>query len=165
MKKPILLSLMSLLFLTGCIKIGTAGHGFNVVKFKNDYDNNAFAMNEKQNYPLGSGENYIILPSFTSGKFPIKLTNSYYIFRDMYKSLVVLSITPEEGATGNYSSDSIKSLIIDDDPIVDWWFRDEQGRRRFSIDCWDSDCCPYDTAALNEVIVSGKLKRYFERLK
>ncbi len=157
MKKFICL-LLVIPLLSGCIKIGNSGDFFYLVKFKADYAGNAIAFDHGIN-------GYYHIPEIPK-KLPLRLTNEYYVFRNMSDKVVILSVSREEAATGIYSSDSIMSLIIDDDPIEELWFRDEQGhRRRFTIDCWDSDCCPYDTVALNEVIESGKLKRYFERVK
>ena len=94
------------------------------------------------------------------------LMNGCLVFKEMRDDAVVLSIRREEAAAGVHTSDSIKSQIIDDDPIEELWLRDEQGRnRRFEIDCYGSGCRPYDTAALNGVIKAGKLKRYFDRIK
>lgn len=87
--------------------------------------------------------------------------NGYLVVKEKRDNVVALSIRREEAAAGVHTSDSIKSLIIDDDPIEELWLRDEQGR----IDCYGSGCCPYDTAALNGVIKAGKLKRYFDRIK
>lgn len=91
--------------------------------------------------------------------------NGYLVVKEKRDNVVALSIRREEAAAGVHTSDSIKSLIIDDDPIEEWWFYDEQGNRRFRIDCYGSGCCPYDTAALNGMIKAGKLKRYFDRIK
>ena len=94
------------------------------------------------------------------------LMNGYLVVKEKRDNAVALSIRREEAFAGSYSGDSIKSLIIDDDPIEELWLRDEQGKnRRFRIDCYDSGCCPYDTAVLNGVIKAGKLKRYFDRTK
>ncbi len=161
-KKLILIILISTLSLNGCLKIGSAGHVFFLVKFKADYADNALAMNENENAHSGKVRYRV----FSMHEHPIQLINGFCIHRDMYESVVVLSISREEATQGTFTSDSIASLIIDDDPIEELWLRDEQGhRRRFTVDCWDSDCCPYDTVALNEVIGSEKLNRYFERLK
>ena len=92
--------------------------------------------------------------------------NGCLVVKEKRDNVVALSIRREEAAAGVHTSDSIKSLIIDDDPIEELWLRDEQGKnRRFRIDCYDSGCCPYDTAVLNGVIKAGKLKRYFDRTK
>ncbi|WP_373800069.1 hypothetical protein [Bacteroides heparinolyticus] len=160
MKKFIyLLAIMPLL--SGCIKVGVTGSWFYVVKFKADYADNAIAFD----YYNGSSQNCLYGIPHIPKNLPLKLTDEYYVFKEMRDNVVVLSISREEAAAGVYTSDSIKSLIIDDDPIEEWWFRDEQGNRRFKIDCYDSGCCPYDTAALNGVIKAGKLKRYFDRIK
>ena len=91
--------------------------------------------------------------------------NGCLVVKEKRDNGVALSIRREEAAAGVYTSDSIKSLIIDDDPIEELWYRDEQGNRRFRINCYGSGCCPYDTAALNGVIKAGKLKRHFDRIK
>ena len=159
MKKFIyLLAIMPLL--SGCIKVGVAGCWFYVVKFKADYADNAFAVNSYMSPPTDLIDYRIIIMN----QAPVQLTGGYYVYGEMYGNAVALSIRREE-SFGSYSSDSIKSLIIDDDPIEEWWFYDEQGNRRFRIDCYGSGCCPYDTAALNGVIKAGKLKRYFDRIK
>ena len=160
MKKFIyLLAIMPLL--SGCIKVGVAGCWFYVVKFKADYADNAFAVNSYMSPPTDLIDYRIIIMN----QAPVQLTGGYYVYGEMYGNAVALSIRREE-SFGSYSSDSIKSLIIDDDPIEELWLRDEQGRnRRFDIDCYGSGCCPYDTAALNGVIKAGKLKRYFDRIK
>lgn len=160
MKKFICL-LLVIPLLSGCIKIGNSGDFFYLVKFKADYADNAIAFD----FNNGNGSSCYYIP-YIPKKLPLKLAKKYCLFDNMSHTVVVLSISREEAVSGTFTGDSIASLIIDDDPIEELWFRDEQGhRRRFSIDCWDSDCCPFDTAALNEVIVAGKLKRYFERVK
>ncbi|WP_373826229.1 hypothetical protein [Bacteroides heparinolyticus] len=66
--------------------------------------------------------------------------NGYLVVKEKRDNVVALSIRREE-SFGSYSGDSIKSLIIDDDPIEELWLRDEQGNRRFRIDCYGSGCC------------------------
>ncbi|WP_373730793.1 hypothetical protein, partial [Bacteroides heparinolyticus] len=123
MKKAVLSLLISSLFLSGCIKrIGTAGCGFNVVKFKADYVDNAIAFD----YYNGSSQNCLYGIPDIPKNLPLKLTDEYYVFKEMRDNVVVLSISREEAAAGVYTSDSIKSLIIDDDPIEELWYRDEQ---------------------------------------
>ena len=167
MKKYVCFFILAMTLLCSCrIRIGNAGVFFNVVKFKADYSNNAIAFDYANNTinDVINDTMYVIPPSWIDNP-PIKLTGEYFIFAEMRYHVVVLSISREEAAKGKFTSDSIKSLIIDDNPIEEWWFRDEQGNRKFGIDCYDSECCPYDTAALNAVIKGGKLKRYFDRMQ
>ncbi len=160
MKKFIyLLAIMPLL--SGCIKVGVTGSWFYVVKFKADYADNAFAVNSYMSPPTELIDYRIIIMD----QAPVQLTGGYYVYRVMYGNAVALSISREEAAAGVYTSDTIKSLIIDDGLIEELWYRDEQGNRRFRIGCYGSGCCPYDTAALNGVVKAGKLKRYFDRTK
>lgn len=151
--------ILTIMLLCGCRKIGDANQGFSLVKFKDDYADNAIAFDFNNN----NGNCHYYIP-YIPAKLPLKLAEEYYLFDEMRDNVVILSISREEAATGTYSSDSIKALIIDDKPIEEWWLRDEQRNRKFSLDCYDSDCCPYDTAAINEVIKGGKLNRYFDRI-
>ncbi|MBO4745387.1 MAG: hypothetical protein J5603_07865 [Bacteroidales bacterium] len=142
-----------------------AGEFLHVVKFKADYSNNAIAFDYANNTAnsINHNNDYVIPPSWLNIP-PIKLTGDYYLFDEMRYHVVILSISREEAEKGTFTSDSIKSLIIDDNPIEEWWFRNAQGSSKFRIDCYDSVCRLYDTAALNEVINEGKLKRYFDRV-
>ena len=56
------------------------------------------------------------------------LMNGCLVVKEMRDDAVALSICREEAAAGVHTSDSIKSLIIDDDPIEELWLRDEQKR-------------------------------------
>ncbi|MBR5720476.1 MAG: hypothetical protein IKX38_05665 [Bacteroidales bacterium] len=151
--------------LCSCVGIMDAGEFLHVVKFKADYSNNAIAFDYANNTAnsINHDNDYEIPPSWFDIP-PIKLTGDYYLFAEMRYHVVILSISREEAENGTFSSDSIKSLIIDDNPIEEWWFRNAQGSSKFRIDCYDSVCRLYDTAALNEVINEGKLKRYFDRV-
>ena len=168
--KKVFLFILAMTLLCSCVGIMDAGEFLNVVKFKADYSNNAiafdYANNTANNTINDSHDNEYVIPPSWLDIPPIKLTGDYYLFAEMRYHVVILSISREEAENGTFSSDSIKSLIIDDNPIEEWWFRnDQKGGRRFGIDCYDSECCPYDTAALNAVIKGGKLKRYFDRMQ
>ena len=164
--KKVFLFILAMTLLCSCVGIMDAGEFLNVVKFKADYSNNAIAFDFANNTINDSiiHENMYFIPENWLRNPPVKLTGEYYIFAEMRYNVVILSISREEAEKGTFSSDSIKSLIIDDNPIEEWWFKNEQKGRRFGIDCYDSECCPYDTAALNAVIKEGKLKRYFDRI-
>ena len=166
--KKVFLFILAMTLLCSCVGIMDAGEFLNVVKFKADYSNNAiafdYANNTANNTINDSHDNdYVIPPSWLNIP-PIKLTGDYYLFAEMRYHVVILSISREEAEKGTFTSDSIKSLIIDDNPIEEWWFRNAQGSSKFRIDCYDSVCRLYDTAALNAVINEGKLKRYFDRI-
>ena len=166
--KKVFLFILAMTLLCSCVGIMDAGEFLNVVKFKADYSNNAiafdYANNTANNTINDSHDNdYVIPPSWLDIP-PIKLTGDYYLFAEMRYHVVILSISREEAEKGTFTSDSIKSLIIDDNPIEEWWFRNAQGSSKFRIDCYDSVCRLYDTAALNAVINEGKLKRYFDRI-
>ena len=160
--KKVILFILAMTLLCSCVGLWDAGEFLNVVKFKADYSNNAIAFDFANNTINDSiiHENMYFIPDHPS----VKLTGEYYLFAEMRYNVVILSISREEAENGTFSSDSIKSLIIDDNPIEDWWFRNAQGSNKFRIDCYDSVCRLYDTAALNEVINEGKLKRYFDRV-
>ena len=164
--KKVFLFILAMALLCSCVGLYDAGEFLNVVKFKADYSNNAIAFDFANNTINDSiiHENMYFIPENWLRNPPVKLTGEYYIFAEMRYNVVILSISREEAEKGTFSSDSIKSLIIDDNPIEEWWFKNEQKGRRFGIDCYDSECCPYDTAALNAVIKEGKLKRYFDRI-
>ena len=163
--KKVFLFILAMTFLCSCVGIMDAGEFLHVVKFKADYSNNAIAFDYANNTAnsINHNNDYVIPPSWLDIP-PIKLTGDYYLFDEMRYHVVILSISREEAEKGTFTSDSIKSLIIDDNPIEEWWFRNAQGSRKFRIDCYDSVCRLYDTAALNEVINEGKLKRYFDRV-
>lgn len=163
--KKVFLFILAMTLLCSCVGIMDAGEFLNVVKFKADYSNNAIAFDYANNTAnsINHDNDYEIPPSWFDIP-PIKLAGDYYLFAEMRYHVVILSISREEAEKGTFSSDSIKSLIIDDNPIEEWWFRNAQGSSKFRIDCYDSVCRLYDTAALNEVINEGKLKRYFDRV-
>ena len=163
--KKVFLFILAMTLLCSCVGIMDAGEFLNVVKFKADYSNNAIAFDYANNTAnsINHDNDYEIPPSWFDIP-PIKLAGDYYLFAEMRYHVVILSISREEAENGTFSSDSIKSLIIDDNPIEEWWFKNDQKGRRFGIDCYDSGCCPYDTAAINAVINEGKLKRYFDRI-
>lgn len=163
--KKVFLFILAMTLLCSCVGIMDAGEFLHVVKFKADYSNNAIAFDYANNTAnsINHDNDYEIPPSWFDIP-PIKLTGDYYLFAEMRYHVVILSISREEAENGTFSSDSIKSLIIDDNPIEEWWFRNAQGSSKFRIDCYDSVCRLYDTAALNEVINEGKLKRYFDRV-
>ncbi len=163
--KKIFLFILAMTLLCSCVGIMDAGEFLHVVKFKADYSNNAIAFDYANNTAnsINHNNDYVIPPSWLNIP-PIKLTGDYYLFDEMRYHVVILSISREEAEKGTFTSDSIKSLIIDDNPIEEWWFRNAQGSSKFRIDCYDSVCRLYDTAALNEVINEGKLKRYFDRV-
>ena len=166
--KKVFLFILAMTLLCSCVGLWDAGEFLNVVKFKADYSNNAiafdYANNTANNTINDSHDNEYVIPPSWLDIPPIKLTGDYYLFAEMRYHVVILSISREEAENGTFSSDSIKSLIIDDNPIEEWWFRNAQGSSKFRIDCYDSVCRLYDTAALNEVINEGKLKRYFDRV-
>ena len=166
--KKVFLFILAMTLLCSCVGIMDAGEFLNVVKFKADYSNNAiafdYANNTANNTINDSHDNEYVIPPSWLDIPPIKLTGDYYLFAEMRYHVVILSISREEAENGTFTSDSIKSLIIDDNPIEEWWFRNAQGSSKFRIDCYDSVCRLYDTAALNEVINEGKLKRYFDRV-
>ena len=163
--KKVFLFILAMTLLCSCVGIMDAGEFLNVVKFKADYSNNAIAFDYANNTAnsINHDNDYEIPPSWLDIP-PIKLAGDYYLFAEMRYHVVILSISREEAEKGTFSSDSIKSLIIDDNPIEEWWFRNAQGSSKFRIDCYDSVCRLYDTAALNAVINEGKLKRYFDRI-
>ena len=163
--KKVFLFILAMTLLCSCVGIMDAGEFLHVVKFKADYSNNAIAFDYANNTAnsINHNNDYVIPPSWLNIP-PIKLTGDYYLFDEMRYHVVILSISREEAEKGTFTSDSIKSLIIDDNPIEEWWFRNAQGSSKFRIDCYDSVCRLYDTAALNEVINEGKLKRYFDRV-
>ena len=163
--KKVFLFILAMALLCSCVGLYDAGEFLNVVKFKADYSNNAIAFDYANNTAnsINHNNDYVIPPSWLNIP-PIKLTGDYYLFDEMRYHVVILSISREEAENGTFTSDSIKSLIIDDNPIEEWWFRNAQGSSKFRIDCYDSVCRLYDTAALNEVINEGKLKRYFDRV-
>ena len=166
--KKVFLFILAMTLLCSCVGIMDAGEFLNVVKFKADYSNNAiafdYANNTANNTINDSHDNEYVIPPSWFDIPPIKLTGDYYLFAEMRYHVVILSISREEAENGTFTSDSIKSLIIDDNPIEEWWFRNAQGSSKFRIDCYDSVCRLYDTAALNAVINEGKLKRYFDRI-
>ena len=166
--KKVFLFILAMALLCSCVGLYDAGEFLNVVKFKADYSNNAiafdYANNTANNTINDSHDNEYVIPPSWLNIPPIKLTGDYYLFDEMRYHVVILSISREEAEKGTFTSDSIKSLIIDDNPIEEWWFRNAQGSSKFRIDCYDSVCRLYDTAALNEVINEGKLKRYFDRV-
>ena len=166
--KKVFLFILAMTLLCSCVGIMDAGEFLNVVKFKADYSNNAiafdYANNTANNTINDSHDNEYVIPPSWLDIPPIKLTGDYYLFAEMRYHVVILSISREEAENGTFTSDSIKSLIIDDNPIEEWWFRNAQGSSKFRIDCYDSVCRLYDTAALNAVINEGKLKRYFDRI-
>ena len=163
--KKVFLFILAMTLLCSCVGIMDAGEFLHVVKFKADYSNNAIAFDYANNTAnsINHNNDYVIPPSWLNIP-PIKLTGDYYLFDEMRYHVVILSISREEAEKGTFTSDSIKSLIIDDNPIEEWWFRNAQGSSKFRIDCYDSVCRLYDTAALNAVINEGKLKRYFDRI-
>ena len=166
--KKVFLFILAMTLLCSCVGIMDAGEFLNVVKFKADYSNNAiafdYANNTANNTINDSHDNDYVIPPSWFDIPPIKLAGDYYLFAEMRYHVVILSISREEAENGTFTSDSIKSLIIDDNPIEEWWFRNAQGSSKFRIDCYDSVCRLYDTAALNAVINEGKLKRYFDRI-
>ena len=163
--KKVFLFILAMALLCSCVGLYDAGEFLNVVKFKADYSNNAIAFDYANNTAnsINHNNDYVIPPSWLNIP-PIKLTGDYFLFAEMRYHVVILSISREEAEKGTFTSDSIKSLIIDDNPIEEWWFRNAQGSSKFRIDCYDSVCRLYDTAALNAVINEGKLKRYFDRI-
>ena len=95
-------------------------------------------------------------------KFPVKLINGYFAYPEIrHNSTVILSMSRKEydSVFMELSDDSIKSMIIDYDPIQEHWFCDDD--TPFRIDCWDDECVPWDTTTLNTLIRKGKLDKHF----
>ena len=159
MKRILLYSIiLCICFLTACVGLGPKGNFVSIVKFKHDYSDNAIVFLESYDGSINNPN-----PYFMRDKFPVKLINGYFAYPEIrHNSTVILSMSRKEydSVFMELSDDSIKSMIIDYDPILEYWFCDDD--TPFRIDCWDDECIPWDTATLNTLIRKEKLDKYFK---
>lgn len=101
-------------------------------------------------------------PSKINTRWPVKLASGYYLNGSMGVNSGYLSLTIEE-----YNSydiipgiDSLFKLLVEKDPYLEYYQRTDDGTFRD-----ENGAYGVDTAFINDLIRTGKLENYFDRLK
>jgi hypothetical protein len=102
-------------------------------------------------------------PNDVNNKWPVRLTNGYFLNGSFGLNSGYLSLTKEE--YGEYLTalppDTLYKLLIDKDPFISFYSRDDHDNR-----FWDENgAYGIDTAFINELIRKDKLENYFIKLK
>ena len=128
-----------------------------VYKTKKDYSKNISAN-------LSDDGTRITGHPTSQGHPPLKLANGYWLNGMLGSEAAILDITYEEyhNADPPIGVDSLNKLIIDKDPFISFYLRDDYNQK-FWIDGEDAN--GVDTAKINDLIREGKLEKYFEKLK
>ena len=150
-------SIVLLLFNQSCIfkwLDDDTDNSFMVYKTEADYSENVSVVlsNDKSRITsfYGPGEESIY--------FPIALANGYYLHKSIDANSAFLSISEEEYLDLGHipSTDSLYSLIIDDDPFLEFYKYDGSGLYTDN---------GIDTIHINQLIINNNLEKYFKRVK
>ena len=132
-----------------------------VYKLKNDYTDKVSVQlsedkSEIKSLPAPSGVD-------TTGSRPLHLVEGYYLNGSKGPNTGYLSLTKKEYSKYEValSRDSMYSLLIDKDPFIRFYSRDDNKGFR------DENVSPYgiDTAKINDIIRRGALGNHFTRIK
>ena len=130
----------------------------NVYKTNNDYSQNVYVV-------LSPDKNYIISGGATF-PFVTKLTNGYYAHQSCQKGLNIayLSITElewEQSINGEnrMSYEEQANYIIDNDPYIEFYREKSEYYGQLMKDN------SIDTAKINDMIKTGELEIFFDKLK
>ena len=127
-----------------------------IYKPKNDYSNNVPVALSEDNTKITSA------PGTINTNWPVKLTQGYYLNGSMGVNTGYLSLTKEE--YNEYyvkpGNDSLYKLLIDKDPYLEYYYRDD-----YNIFRDENAPNGIDTAQINDIIRKDELNKYFERLK
>jgi hypothetical protein len=163
MKALKLLFVISILVLTSnCEKIFQNDRDIIwVYKTKNDYTDKVSVQLSEDKSEIKS----LPAPSDvdTTGSRPLHLVEGYYLNGSSGPNTGYLSLTKKEYSKYEVapSRDSMYSLLIDKDPFIRFYSRDDDNGFR------DVNVSPYgiDTAKINDLIRRGTLSNHFTRLK
>ncbi|MFV0267307.1 MAG: hypothetical protein ACK5HT_09250 [Draconibacterium sp.] len=101
-------------------------------------------------------------PGALPTQWPAKLANGYYLNGTLGKNSGYLSMTIEDFNKNDTKIviDSLNKLVIERDPYLEFY----RGKKD---NFWVEEGGYYgiDTAAINDLIISGKLEKYFDKLK
>ncbi len=130
-----------------------------VYKMKNDYS---------KNVPVRLSENKLKITVFPGPndldlRWPVKLTNSYFLNGSIGSNTGYLSLTIEEYNKYETSpgADSLYKLLIDKEPFIAFYQRDDYN----STFRDENGAYGIDTILLNELIRNNELEKYFVKLK
>lgn len=133
---------------------------YKVFKLRADYSNNVYirlSSDKKKITGLPAPVDYGGSPD----KKPFKMDTGYFLSIDgPCLDCVYLNITLDEYQTAFYSlsNDSMLKLILDPDPILEYYI--DENRLLESKESFEED-----TAMLNSWINKGELSKYLKRLK
>lgn len=146
---------------SSCIKRECCVNGdfVQVYKTKGDYTHNAYVLFDKdKNCILG------YFDDIDTTLFPMPLYGGYYLHHEMSPIAAFLSISPEEYNENamHYSLDTLKQMIIDDDPFIEYFSATDNYRL---YDYNGTNPMGIDTAYINQLIKDGDLKKEFNKVK
>ena len=154
----IILFLSAFSLFCSCEKVKNEDTTIQIYKFDTarDYSNNVPVELSLDKNRITSN------PSELNTRWPVKLASGYYLNGSMGVNSGYLSLTVEE-----YNSydiipgvDSLFKLLIDKDPYLEYYQRNDDGTFRN-----ENGVYGIDTAFINDLIRKGKLEKYFDRLK
>ena len=157
MKRVIVFAmLLAVVSMSSCIKWKCCikGDSVQVYKTKGDYTNNAYVLyNKDKDYIYGYYDDV------DTALFPMPIYGGYYLHHEMSPDAAFLSISPK---VMNYSIDTLKQMIIDDDPFIEFFSATDNYNL---YDNNSSNPMGIDTAYINQLIKEGDLKKEFKKVK
>jgi hypothetical protein len=153
--------LLVVVSMSSCIKWKCCINGdfVQVYKTKGDYTNNAYVLyNKNKDYIYGYYDDV------DTTLFPMPLYGGYYLHHEMSPDAAFLSISPKKYNENvmNYSIDTLKQMIIDDDPFIEFFSATDNYNL---YDNNSSNPMGIDTAYINQLIKEGDLKKEFKKVK
>ena len=152
--------LLVVVLVSSCIKWKSLkGNFVQVYKTKSDYTNNAYVLYDKDKDYI-----YGYYDDVDTTLFPMPLYGGYYLHHEMSSDAAFLSISPKEYNENvmHYSVDTLKQMIIDDDPFIEFYSATDNYNL---YDNNGSNPMGIDTAYINQLIKEGNLKKEFKKVK
>ena len=162
MKRIAVLAFLAITILvSSCIKWKCCVNGdfVQVYKMKDDYTHNAYVLYDKDKDRI-----FGYLDDIDTTLFPMPLYGGYYLHHEMSPNVAFLSISPKEYNENamHYSLDTLKQMIIDDDPFIEYFSATDNYRL---YDYNGTNPMGIDTAYINQLIKDGDLKKEFNKVK
>lgn len=154
---PKLSIILILLLAFSCNEKYSSNTSIYVYKTKNNYSNNVPVELSEDKTKITSA------PGFINTRWPVLLFDEYCLNGSMGSNTGYLSITITE-FNNNYTNigvDSLYKLLIDVDPFVSFYYRDDDNGAFHD----DNGAFGIDTVFINELIRNNELEKYFEKLK
>jgi len=141
-----------------CKKDHTRDTTIQIYKFQTGKDYSNYVSVELSE----DGSKITSQPSRLNERWPVQLDSGYYLNGSMGVNSGYISVTIEDYNLYDSISgvDSLYKLLIDKDPYLEYYSRDDDGTFRN-----ENGIYGIDTVLINSLIRSNKLERYFKRLK